>query len=346
MGGESFFLSTDAWALRKWVLTAGYLEHFRSQSPSDRQFYCVDTFDSPKVSNRAEGRVVGRVPRTFGSGSSAVGVKLIRIATGKPLSDRSSDAAELPTGAVATLDGKLEEIFPRILSIVGNKPAMFFIDPSSRPTLSFNALKPFLRRKQEHTEIIIKFDAGVIWKRAMELCLQRCGHTNSCTSVLRQLARILGLEKLKHVVSAGPAAALVENYMLQLSSFGFTTVAHCIRDAVGIQSNSYLIYCTRRPGNVLVINDLVRSTEDRLLAEFLDRQGVAHSNDALAADVFLRRQELKHLMEDLKKGSEAANLLDNEWRILCERFGEFHQNDFAIDVSEESERKSESLSLS
>src|SRR5258707_3464846 len=277
------------------------------------------------------------MPHAFGSGSGAIGTKLIRVAIGKALSDRSSDEADLPAGAVATLDGKLEEIFPRILSIVGTKPAMFFIDPSSRPTLSFNALKPFLRRKQEHTEIIIKFDAGVIWKRAMELCLQRCGHTNSCTSVLRQLARILGLEKPKYVVSAGPAAALVENYMLQLSSFGFTTVAHCIRDAVGIRSNSYLIYCTRNQRNVAVMNNLLRSAEDRLLMEFLERQAVKHPDDALAADVFLRRQELKHLMADLKKGSEAASLLDNEWRILCERFGEFHQNDFAIDIEVQSE---------
>ena len=42
-------------------------------------------------------------------------------------------------------------------------------------------------------------------------------------------------------------------------------------------------------------------------------------------------------MADLKKGSRAAKLENKEWRILCERFGEFHQNDFAIDISDEPE---------
>jgi hypothetical protein len=97
--------------------------------------------------------------------------------------------------------------------------------------------------------------------------------------------------------------------------------------------SSYLIYCTRRPANVVVLNDLVRSAEDRLLLEFLNRQEVAHPDNALETDVFLRRQELKHLMMDLEKGSEGVNLTDKQWQLLCERFGEFDQNDFAIDVS-------------
>lgn len=40
-------------------------------------------------------------------------------------------------------------------------------------------------------------------------------------------------------------------------------------------------------------------------------------------------------MVDLEKGSEGVNLTDKQWSILCERFGEFHQNDFAIDISDE-----------
>ncbi len=263
-------------------------------------------------------------------------VKLIKVATGKRAAAAVCSSSELPSAAVGMMEGQLEKIFPRILSIIGSEPAMLFIDPSSLPMLSFNALKPILRRKQRDTEIIIKFDAEAIWQRALESCLGQCGHTNRCTSVLRQLARILGLDKLKHVSSAGPGAALLKNYIDQITAYGFIAVAHCIRDAVGIRSNSYLIYCTRYPRNIVLMNDLIRSTEDRLLAEFLDRQGVEHPDDALGADVFLRQQELKHLMADLKKGSKAANLEDNEWRILCDRFGEFHQNDFAIDVEDQS----------
>lgn len=106
---------------------------------------------------------------------------------------------------------------------------------------------------------------------------------------------------------------------------------------MGLRSSSYLIYCTRRPGNVLVLNDLIRSAEDRLLLEYLNRQEVVHPDNALETDVFLRRQELKQLMVDLEKGSEGVNLTDKQWNILCQRFGEFHQNDFAIDLSDELE---------
>lgn len=329
---ESFFLGSEAWGIRKYLLASGYLHHFRSENPREKQFYCVDTFDSASNGGR---RTVG-VPRSLRSSGNG-GVKLIKVATKKVIDGPANDLGELPSGAVATMNGKLEEVFPRILSIIGNEPALFFIDPSGSPSLSFNSLKPILRRKQVHTDIVFKFDAEVIWNRARELCLQECGHTNRCTSMLRQLAKILGVERLQTVASAGPVAALVENYKLQISAFGFTTVAHCIRDAVGLRSSSYLIYCTRRPGNVLVLNDLIRSAEDRLLLEFLHRQEVAHPDNALETDVFLRRQELKQLVLALEKGSEGVNLTDKQWRILCERFGEFHQNDFAIDISEEPE---------
>ncbi|HXM46898.1 MAG TPA: hypothetical protein VN956_03445 [Pyrinomonadaceae bacterium] len=334
MSTESFFLSREAWAARKSALLSGFLEHFRTGNQGCNEFYCIDTFSYPTPVNGPKHQTLDRTARAVGASPKGIGVKLIKVATGKRAAAAVCGSSELPSAAVGTMEGQLEKIFPRILSIIGGKPAMLFIDPSSLPTLSFNALKPILRRKQRDTEIIIKFDAEAIWQRALESCLGQCGHTNRCTSVLRQLARILGLDKLKHVSSAGPGAALVKNYMDQITEFGFMAVAHCIRDAVGIRSNSYLIYCTRQPRNIVVLNDLIRSTEDRLLTEFLDRRGVGHPDDALGADVFLRRQELKHLMSDLKKGSEAVNLRDNEWRILCERFGEFHQNDFAIDVSD------------
>lgn len=331
MSSESFFLSSESWATRKYILASGYLQHFRSEHPNEKQFYCVDTFEysQPKRARRTVG-----APRSLDS-SGNFGVKLIKVATKNVINAPTDEAGELLSGAVATMDGTLEEVFPRILSVIGNKPAMFFIDPSGSPSLSFNTLKPILRRKQAHTDIVFKFDAEVIWNRALDSCLQECGHTNRCTSVLRQLAKILGVERLQSIASAGAVSALVENYKLQLSAFGFTAVAHCIRDAVGMRSSSYLIYCTRRPGNVVVINDLVRTAEDRLLLDFLKRQEVAHPDNALETDVFLRRQELKQLMMDLEKGSEGVKLTDKEWRILSERFGEFHQNDFAIDVSDE-----------
>jgi hypothetical protein len=334
MDVESFFLSSEAWALRKYILASGYLQHFKSENPGEKQVYCVDTFEYQRSNGEQQ---PAKMSRALHSNASSGGVKLIKVATRNIVSHTKDESEDLPSGAAATMNGKLDELFPRILAIIGNKPALFFIEPSGSPGLSLNALKSILRRKQQHTEIIIKFDAEVIWKHALESCLKECGHTNRCTGVLRQLARILGLEKLQSVASTGPAAALVENYMLQISSFGFTSVAHCLRDAVGQRSSSYLIYCTRRPGNVIVLNDLVRSAEDRLLLEFLNRQEVVHTDNALETDVFLRRQELKHLMKDLEKGSEGVKLTDKQWRILCERFGEFHQNDFAIDVSDKLE---------
>ena len=53
--------------------------------------------------------------------------------------------------------------------------------------------------------------------------MAQCGHSTRCTTVLRELARILGVEKLKHIASSGPIAALVMNYMLQIAEYGFTT---------------------------------------------------------------------------------------------------------------------------
>src|SRR5262245_17355582 len=129
---ESFFLSSEAWSTRKYLLASGYLHHFRAKNPHDKHFYCVDTFDSTSSGGI---RTVG-VRRPLSSAANA-GVKLIKVATKKIIDGPANAVGELTTGAVATMNGKLEEVFPRILSIIGNQPALFFIDPSGSPSLSF-----------------------------------------------------------------------------------------------------------------------------------------------------------------------------------------------------------------
>src|SRR6266571_9173126 len=93
---ESFFLSNEAWATRKYLLASGYLQHFRAENPRDKQFYCVDTFDSASNGGR---RTVG-VPRSLSSSGKA-GVKLIKVATKKIIDGMANDVGELPSGAVA-----------------------------------------------------------------------------------------------------------------------------------------------------------------------------------------------------------------------------------------------------
>src|SRR5438045_9628011 len=97
MGVESFFLSNEAWAARKHDLLAGFLEYFRADHKGCDQFYCIDAFSSPASVNGIKHRTLDRTARASGAGPKGIGVKLIRVSTGRKAAAVSCSPSELPS---------------------------------------------------------------------------------------------------------------------------------------------------------------------------------------------------------------------------------------------------------
>jgi hypothetical protein len=333
MLNDSIFTGDLAWSKRKYNLLSGYLTHLTNHRPKAiDQLYCVDAFaGGGPFDNRLPIPTLRRAADPFSKGARPLGVKFIKVAT-----NHSKGGSERPSdfGTINTASGPFAKLFPNILSIVGNKPAMLFLNPGGPPPVALSSLKPILQRKQVHTELIVKFDAEVLWRAAVESCVTHCGHTNRCSTAVKQIAKILGVQTMTDISCAGPAAALVGNYVARIAEFGFVVVAYRIRDELSLPTNSFLIYCTRRHENVWLMNNLIRATEDALLKEaFLGEIG-RRGNDAVATDLFLRRQELKHLVLDYGQRVQPTNVKAIEFHFAFERFGEFHEQDFKAVIDE------------
>jgi hypothetical protein len=245
-------------------------------------------------------------------------------ASGNDIADLCSRDPKL----IAEAEGPLEKVFSRVVPTIRNRPAMLFIDPYGRSRLSFSSLKRLLRRKQTFTELIIKFDAEAIWRQAIQLCADQCGHSIRCRAMFHKIGKVLGIDQLTEVPAAGPAAALIRNYVSEIARYGFFVGIHKITDEFDLPMSYHLIYCTRTREHIMLMNNLVRTAEDHIFTEYIKEKGIEPSPVSLERDVDLRCVELKYLVREYltKWGSRSVNAA--KWQIVFDRFGDFHEDDF------------------
>jgi hypothetical protein len=139
---------------------------------------------------------------------------------------------------------------------------------------------------------------------------------------------VLGVDGVTEVASAGPAAALVKNYVSQLTQFGFFVGVPKIRDDIDLPMSHYLFYCTRKRENLMIANNLVRTAEDQVLSSYYREKGIDESATELERDHDLRRLELKFVIKDYAARLGPRSGAAIKWQIVFDRFGDFHEEDF------------------
>ncbi len=125
---------------------------------------------------------------------------------------------------------------------------------------------------------------------------------------------MLGVDGVTEVASAGPAAALVKNYVSQLTQFGFFVGVHKIRDDIDLPMSHYLFYCTRK--------------RDQVLSTYYREKGIDESTTELERDHDLRRLELKSVIKDYAARLGPRSGAAIKWQIVFDRFGDFHEENF------------------
>lgn len=244
-------------------------------------------------------------------------------------------------GIVINEKGQFGSFVPKILSVIGETPALFFIDPYGPSPLHFDYLRPVLKRRQSITELIINFDVDGLRRLADDLRANTTTDVGrkACDTIIGNVTKILGRDRWKqafatdHLPAAHRQKFLLDDYMDSLSQYGYHVAAYPIRDALRSAAKYYLIYCTRHRDGIGLMNRFVRGEEDQLLKESFERnQGWLI--DPVEGEIRLRRDELKILILDYALQKQKLTRGEIKGHFIFERFGDFSDPDYNAVVKE------------
>jgi hypothetical protein len=127
---------------------------------------------------------------------------------------------------------------------------------------------------------------------------------------------------------------LVRDYMDTLSQFGYKVVAYPIRESLGAAPKYYLIYGTRHPDGVFLMNGLIRREEDEIAREYYTRGPQDSLFDEVEAEIATRRQALRNLVatyaEEKKRLTRGAMMS----HFINVKFGQYHETDYRAAVQQ------------
>jgi len=347
MERDPFFTNVQSWSKRKHRLLANYLRPFSAKVGSIAPvIHCVDGFaGAGKYKDGSEGSplLIARAADQCATWANPVTLRLINVEANRKnfKSLEASTAPWVDQGIVRNLRGRFGSRIQEVVSLIGNDPAFFFIDPYGPGPIHFEFIKPILTRTAI-TELIINFDADGLMRMAD--LIRATPKTESvkkgCETSVANVTKILGSERWQQTFLDITVSAvrrqkfLVRDYMGRLVDSGFKVVAYPIRDSASAPPKYYLIYCTRHRDGIALMNGFIRREEDMLLRESYERNGQAMLFDPVDADISLRRRELRNLIVTYSEEKRRTTRAQLKHHFIQTRFAEFHETDYNAVVQE------------
>jgi three-Cys-motif partner protein len=348
MRRDQFFNSAQSWSKRKHRLLGKYLVPFSSKVGSlSPEIYCIDGFAGRgRYDDGYEGSplVMARIADDCANWTNPVTLRLLNVESNRKNFASLSKVTQpwVTRGVVQNEKGQFGALVPNILSIIGETPALFFIDPYGPSPLHFDYLRPVLERKQSITELIINFDVDGLRRLADDIRANTKTEVGrkACDTIVSLVTSILGRDRWKQFFGRDDLSAaqrqkfLLDDYMDSLSHYGYHVAAYPIRDALRSAAKYYLIYCTRHRDGIALMNRFVRGEEDQLLTESFERKNQGWLIDPLEGEIQLRRQELKILILDYAEQKQRLTRGEIKGHFIFERFGDFSDPDYNAVVKE------------
>src|SRR5687768_14491254 len=166
---REFFESLRPWSGRKHRLLRKYIQPFTAKvarTSRSREIYIVDGFAGSAIyDDGAEGSpiLIAKFADVCLGWSKPVNLRLVNVEAdnkneGIFESLEQSTRQWVDEGRVVNVRAEFGSAVPKILTIIGDSPTLFFIDPFGPTYLRFEDLGAILSRRSGVTELIINFD--------------------------------------------------------------------------------------------------------------------------------------------------------------------------------------------
>jgi three-Cys-motif partner protein len=343
---DKFFANPKVWSKRKHRLLGKYLPPFSAKVGSwAKLIYCVDGFaGAAKYDDGSPGSplMMAQLADKCASWRRPVNLRLINVENNPDnyKSLKHITQSWESKGIVTNLEGQFGDLVPAVLSTISNNPAFFFIDPYGPTYVLFSHLLPILKREQRATELIINFDADGL-RRIADTMHSRTSTQRAVKAALTNIenvTEILGSDQWKNPYREGNLPTqerekiLLRLYMENIAKYDYTVTAYPIRKSIKDTPKYFLVYCTRHPDGVVLMNNFIREEEDSLLEEatvdvYQPKFPLEEFNE-LQQEIIGRRKELSILLfEYLEKHSLTTRGQIRKY-FSFQRFGDFSDKDY------------------
>ncbi len=346
---KKFFKKLKPWSKRKHRVLGKYLPPFTAKVASrirQREIFCVDGFaGSAKYEDEQIGSplITAQFSDECAAWSNPVSLKIINVEANK----KNFNSLRLITqswekkGVVINLNKKFNDAVSEILAIIGDAPALFFIDPFGPTGISFSHLEPIFKRSQQMTELIINFDVDGL-RRLIDAAFSFKTESAIAEKQLNNAVATLGssscIEKLKeaNLSAEQREQILLADYQKRLTKFGYKVLTYPIREAELKTPKYYLVCCTRHDDGVKLLNNFFRQEEDDLIIE---SYSPASNPMFREFDIALtirenRRLELRKLLPIYLSKNPKVSRKQVVYHFIKTHFSKFDDKDYRAMVQE------------
>lgn len=347
MKTDEFFDKLKPWSKRKHRLLGKYLPPFSAKvakATPNREIYCVDGFaGAAKYEDGSEGSplLIAKFSDECARWRDPVILKLINVEPDVkregifPLLEKAT-REWTEKGIVENINKEFYSALPKIISQIGNSPALFFIDPFGPTYVHFSHLQPVLTRNQKITELIINFDTDGL-RRIVDASLSEKINPKTAKTNSQNVTKIIGSEEWKQKLTNENLSTeecemiLLREYMQNLTKFGYDVVAYPIREALDKKPKYHFVYCTRHSDGLGLMNDFIREEEDLLYGEHIEEKLTLFSSSNLANDeINLRRERLRAIMKNYLEKQRRITRNQVIRKLVNDYFGHFHSKDYRM----------------
>lgn len=282
---EQFQQARLPWSRWKHEILEKYLKAVAAVLRSWGVIYFVDGFAGPGryIADGSDGSplVAARHAETLSSSAAGYELKCINVEADPDVFENLQSSTSDFIAHTQNFNGEFGQFVPKILRIIGNKPALLFLDPIGVKGLEWNKLLPVFKREST-TELLIRFDA----QTATRL-------TGSDERLHETFNAVLGEDNSRYwqrYIQDGSLnpnekkSRLTQAYEDKLRShFGF--VARMPIQSSDNQLKYYLLFATRNAKGMQVMNDVcfkIQNLRDRTLDEERRAQGMGQQIDMFA----------------------------------------------------------------
>ena len=351
MNTKEFFQQLKPWSERKHRLLRTYLPPFSAKvarATRDREIYCIDGFaGAAKYDDGPDGSplLIAKFSDVCAGWNDPVLLRLINVEPDKDnegIFDSLVNATKPWTdrGIVRNIRSSFNLAVPEILNQIGQRPALFFIDPFGPTQVFFDHLKPILLRPQKITEFIVNFNTcGLhrITRAALSPnTLPKVAETdkNLVNSILGSTGWLEAFQKSELSTEEGETFLLNE-YIQNIRKYGYEVVAYQIRESLTARPQYHFVYCTRHRDGIALMNDFLREEEDLLYSDHVEINLPLFADEASLSNVREdRRATIKVAIELYLERNPIGTRGEIRSNLLPMNFGHWHSKEYNAVVQE------------
>lgn len=348
MRRTTFFEGLKLWSRRKHRLIGKYLPPFIAKVSSHAaKVYCVDAFaGKAKYEDGSPGSplMMANFADKCAAWRRPVDLRLINVEADPQNFESLRYVTEQweKRGVVRNIHGEFGDVVSEVLSEIGAAPALFFIDPYGPTAIHFSYLQPILNRAQQKTELIINFDHDGL-RRLTDQLRSKAKSSSSikgAQTTVARAAKIVGSDRWKTVfetqdlTSEEREQVLLKEYMENLARCNYTAAAYPIREFIDTPIKYYLVFCTRHPDGIRLMNDFICEEEEAILQDSTTDPLQHQLFDEVQQARIRRHEELKRLTFDYVQNVKRTTRGSIKQHFIYQYHGVYHDKEYNAVVRE------------